>query len=175
MAKGNLNSVCWLHFSPAFGYHVFTMNIRFPRYFVALISVMVFVLAGQTGVQGYVWCLGENGHAALEHPVAGDCHGAERAQGHCGDEHSSDEDEAFQAFCETASCGPCLDLPASIEANFRRAGDFDADDILIDSPLVGFSFPLALSSNQFIPQLYPQPPPDIDPFLVAHRTVVLLH
>jgi len=158
-----------LHFSPAFGYHIFIMHLRLPRYFVALISVMVFVLAGQTGVQGYVWCLGENGHAALEHPVAGDCHGGERAQ----DEHS--DDEAFHAFCEASSCGPCLDLPASVEANFRRAGDFEVDDILIDLPLEGFSFPLALSSDQFIPQLFPQPPPDIDPFLVAHRTVVLLH
>jgi hypothetical protein len=158
----------------AFGYHVFIMHLRLPRYFVALISVMVFVLAGQTGVQGYVWCLGENGHAALEHPVAGDCHGGERAQDdHCGDEHS--DDEAFHASCEEASCGPCLDLPASVEANFRRAGDVDADDILIDLPLAGFSFPLALSSERFIPQLFPQPPPGIDPFLVSHRTVVLLH
>jgi hypothetical protein len=165
----------WLHFFSAFGYHILIMYLRIPRYLVALISVMVFVLAGQTSVQGYVWCLGENGHAALEHPVAGDCHGAERAPGVCGDEHSDNEDDAFHAFCEVASCGPCLDLPASVKANFRRAGDFDADDILIDLPLVGFSFPLAASSDQFIPQLFPQPPPETDPFLVSLRTVVLLH
>ena len=129
----------WLHFFSAFGYHILIMYLRIPRYLVALISVMVFVLAGQTSVQGYVWCLGENRHAALEHPVAGDCHGAERAPGVCGDEHSDNEDDSFHAFCEVASCGPCLDLPASVKANFRRAGDFDADDILIDLPLVGFS------------------------------------
>ena len=42
------------------------MCLRSSRYLIAVISLLVFLFAGQASVQGYVLCIAENGHAELE-------------------------------------------------------------------------------------------------------------
>lgn len=141
------------------------------RYSVSLIALLIFLLTGQTGVQGYVWCLGEDGHTELEYAEYVTCGSAEaeRMQDcHAGDgltENHVDEDH----------CGPCLDIPTFLEAASRR----NLDDLAFKTPLpvprfVGITTP-AVVQQAFVGNLRAQPPPRISETIRAHRTVVLLN
>jgi len=146
------------------------MRANRSRHIVALVSLLVFLLAGQAGAQGYVWCLGEDGHTALEYAAGNSCNpdvGDQHSPGFQGDQigpHSSQEDQ----------CGPCLDVPASLEVASRSADAPKKLKVQIGSPPVVQSAPLRTSPSVFASAPCYQPPPRISQTILLHRTVVFL-
>lgn len=136
---------------------------------VALICLLVFVLTGQAGVQGYVWCLGEDGHAVLEYASGKGCGPDWAPQG--------GPDGHRQAFAHLESgdhCGPCLDIPTTFEATARRSpsAKFSAAPA---AAAPAFSPPLPAFARAETVSLSPQPPPRPRQSLLFQRTVVLLN
>jgi hypothetical protein len=139
------------------------------RYIVSIVSLMIFLLSGQAGVQGYVLCLGENGHAALEYVDVSGC-GAGEQQG-----HQDCQEENRDLHSHEEHCGPCLDLPASLEAASRRTQDHEDLTAQAWFPSALQVSPLPTFIRILTASLYPQPPPRVSQTILAHRTVVLLN
>ena len=148
------------------------MHSRPSRHLVVFISLLVFLLTGQAGVQGYVWCLGEDGHTALEYAKNNTCNsGMTSVKQDC---HL----EAFtvpQDLSDGDHCGPCLDIPASLEAHSFRYELHKYFDTSAELPLtICFSrspVPVQVVINDHLDR----PPPRISQTLLSHRTVVLLN
>jgi len=137
---------------------------------LALVSLLIFLLTGQIGVQGYVWCLGEDGHAALEYAAGGSCGpGAQPQDQDCHGE------VIFDLPSQEEHCGPCLDIPHSLNAISKRTQDHKdfQSHILFQSTAQVSAIPAF--SRTLTANLYPQPPPRISQAILSHRTVVLLN
>lgn len=138
---------------------------------VAIMSLLLFLLAGQTSVQGYVWCLDADGHVKLEMAGSNKCdpHALQPPGEECQEDKESLGDVSHEDHC-----GPCLDIPHSIETTSRNqqlkdltppAGLTPATLVLNQPALTRY-----LTSNHLS-----QPPPRVSQTILAHRTVVLLH
>jgi hypothetical protein len=160
-----------LLFAYWFGYLYKGMSANLSRHIVACISLLAFLFAGQTSVQGYVWCVAESGHAVLEYAknnsctpehstVKGDCHSEKGFL----DDHDQDN-----------NCSPCLDVSATIEVTSSRHND--QKEILAPGGLPVKSFLLynRIFAEVLTSGLLSQPPPRVSKTLLAHRTVVLLN
>ena len=126
------------------------------------------LLTNPVSAFGYVWCLGDDGHAVVETAMAGDC--------------KVDCDAPFSANAPLLSvdadddgCGPCLDVSTSHQ---YRTPNNRGDQTLITSlvaaapVIVAAYIPLpALSLNR---NLFTDPPPRIPDLILHHRTTVLL-
>ena len=128
-------------------------------------------LTGPAGAQAYVWCLGEDGHTALELAADKSCgNGADLQDRGC---HGGD---AFEPSLQDGGCGPCYDLSTTFDAASRRNQDhfknFSLQEIL---PAGDRSFSVPPLGTVLTTNLFPQPPPRIEQTLLAHRTVVLLN
>lgn len=138
-----------------------------------LIALLVLILAGQNAALGYVWCIGEDGHAALEYTAGTGC-GPEPAEAST---HCPEQDAAF-ALPQEDHCGPCLDIPHSLNAaaNSRSLRD-QLDEGVSVLPAVVVEAPVALppAAQLLTLNLAPQPPPRLSQALRALRTVVLLN
>ena len=144
---------------------------RPSRNIIALIALLVFILTGQSGVQGYVWCLGEDGHAALEYAENDSCSPEVTAQNHC----SAEQGIALEDHAQEDHCGPCLDIPATLEVTSSRhkIDQFDLIAPPLAEPTQRWHSPIP---QQLVAQkLLAQPPPWLSQSLRSHRTVVLLN
>lgn len=145
------------------------MHARPPRHIVSLVALLIFLLTGQTGVQGYVWCLGEDGHTALEYAeyvtcgpgdvdADRDCHtGDGLTEHHLGDDH----------------CGPCLDIQTTHDAASRRSQDGEGAPSSITVPVNAGILSATVLQQARTASLLAQPPPRISQAILAHRTTVL--
>lgn len=146
------------------------MSVNRSRHIVALVSLLVFLLAGQAGAQGYFWCLGEDGHTALEYAAGNSCSPDARDQQRsgCHGDHigplSSQEDH----------CGPCLDLPATLEVASRGTDAPKKLKVQIGTPPVIQVAPLHTFASVFVSPPCHQPPPHISHSILLQRTVVFL-
>ncbi len=142
------------------------MSLLRQRPWVACLSLLLLLLTGPSGVQGYVWCLGEDGHAAFE----------EASSGLCGP--SSHHDHAAEAAApevDTDHCGPCLDLSIGPDATSRRLQEPLALALVaVASPPLFLPFVADYPSQapaEAEPAIAPLPPL----YLLCQRTVVLLN
>lgn len=136
--------------------------MKTPRHIAVILSLLAFLLSGQAGVYGYVWCLGEDGHAALEHAVP---------EG-CGDDAQQDA-EGLAASDE--HCGPCLDIPHAFDTCSSRLRDRQD---LTPQPTLPAALPGIISPRflrQLAAPLYAEPPARVRQALLCQRTVVLLN
>lgn len=133
-----------------------------------IIALILLLLAGQTSVFGYVWCVTGDGHVALEGARAGDCSLDDRR-------HAGAESSAAALDAETDDCGPCLDVAATAHWNLPRS----RHDVLPDSVAVDFT-PVVAAARDFPIEHLPDVPRPIEAPLriplaiLHHRTVVLL-
>ena len=140
------------------------------RKLIALFSLLLFTLCGQAGAQAFVWCIGEDGHAALEY-AAGDACGPTSDR-----ERETCHKELFELPAADEHCGPCTDISPSLEVTSGRS--WDPQDF--QAPLLALPATLEAPYNQalaglFTVSLYPQPPPGPNQTLLCLRTVVLLN
>ncbi len=147
------------------------MIVNLSKHIVVCISLVVFLFTGQTSVQGYVWCVAESGHTVLEYAknnsctseptaVKEDCHSE---QGLLGDLEQDDH------------CGPCLDVPATLEVTNSRHQDQKEILAPVGLPVQSLLSPDRIFANVLISDLLSQPPQWFSQTLLAHRTVVLLN
>ncbi|PLX82324.1 MAG: hypothetical protein C0617_14485 [Desulfuromonas sp.] len=149
------------------------MRLHRSRHVVSLVSLLILMLAGQSVAMSYVWCIGEDGHTALEYAAGDSCGPAPEKRSH--DHHSEQSsDLSSHMSSEDEHCGPCLDLQASVDAGPTRQRDTQelSDQLplpaIIQTPSVP-AFVRVLTTS-----LHPQPPPRIAPSIRSHRTIVLL-
>jgi len=146
------------------------MKTRPSRLIVAFVSLLVFLLSGQAGVQGYVWCLGEDGHAALEYAANAACgQGAEHQDRACG------ADETVNLPPLQEHCGSCFDIPTSADATSRRLQKNEELPVYVRFPAAFQSSLLPGCVRGLEGNLNLQPPPRISQAILSLRTVVLLN
>jgi len=146
------------------------MKKRPSRHIIAFVSLLVFLLSGQAGVQGYVWCLGEDGHAALEYPANAACgQGAEHQGRDCGAE------ETVNLPPLKEHCGSCLDIPTSADATSRRLQENEELPVHVRFPAAFEASLLPGCVRELEGNLNLQPPPRISQAILSLRTVVLLN
>lgn len=147
------------------------MTPKPSRYIVVLISLLIFLLTGQAGVLGYVWCLGENGHSEFESVANKGCAATSPQQA----QDCHDGKGALESHTQEDHCGTCLDIPACLDATSTRDQSQKGCDVstgLASLPQISLSpiFAQVLTKN-----LLAQPPPRVSQTILAHRTVVLLN
>jgi hypothetical protein len=140
------------------------------RHIISLVSLLVFLLTAQTGVQGYVWCLGEDGRSALEYAAVDTCRSGAQPL-----DQASRWEGIFDFLSQEKRCGPCLDVPFSFDAASRRAQVHKIFPSHIGSPATVQVSPVPNFARVFTTNLYPQPPPRISQTIHFQRTVVLLN
>jgi hypothetical protein len=141
------------------------MKMKALRQLFAIISLLAFLLTGQASAFGFVLCLGDDGHAALEYAL-------DEACGEGPDERSGEPACGLSAIDE--HCGPCLDLDPSLHAASVRPQDH-LKFPPITMPAVMPASPVPVFVRVHIANLYPQPPPQISQAILFLRTVVLLN
>lgn len=146
------------------------MQNRPSRKLIALVSLLLFLLCGQAGAQAFVWCIGEDGHAALEYAAGDTC-------GPTSDvERETCHEELIELPAADEHCGPCTDISPTQEVTSVRSWDpqdFQVPLLALPATLEAPYTP-ALASL-FTASLYPQPPPGPSQTLLCLRTVVLLN
>ncbi|MBW2475928.1 MAG: hypothetical protein JRE63_01235 [Deltaproteobacteria bacterium] len=148
------------------------MHSRPSRHIVVFISLLIFMLTGQAGVQGYVWCLGEDGHSALEYAENSTCVTAlSSSKQDCHVEVAAADND----LSEADHCGPCLDIPASLEAHSFRYELHKYFDTSAELPETVWLSKSAVLLQVVTNDLLSKPPPWISQAILSHRTVVLLN
>ncbi|ALC17632.1 hypothetical protein DSOUD_2902 [Desulfuromonas soudanensis] len=145
------------------------MRLKLSRHIVAIGSLLLFLLTGQVGVQGYVWCLGDEGHAALESVAGSSC-----APGGNAPNRPCQGDEFPDLFAQQENCGPCFDIPASLEATCRITREQRDLSAPLDLPAILAVSAVPSFARVPLPNRCPPPPPRITQTLLFQRTVVLL-
>ena len=139
---------------------------------IALFSLLTFLFTGQAGAQGYIWCLGEDGHSALEYAASDTCGPSPQQLEQTQQCHG---EEIRETSAQEEHCGPCYDLPTTFEAASRRTQDRKDFTAQIEFPATIQVASLPTFARTLTSNLYPQPPPRISQAILAHRTVVLLN
>jgi len=138
---------------------------------IACLSLTLMFLTGPAGAQAYVWCLGEDGHAALERAADKACAAGADIQ-----DRACHGEGALELSLQKKGCGPCYDLAATFDAASRRIQDhFKSFSPQGNVPAVALVFSSPARVRVLTANLFPQPPPRVDQTLLAHRTVVLLN
>lgn len=146
------------------------MRANRSRHIVALVSLLVFLLAGQAGAQGYFWCLGEDGQTALEYAAGNSCSPDVRGQQTSG----CHGDHIGPLSSQEEHCGPCLDLPATLEVASRGTDAPKKLKVQIGfPPVIQVVPPHTFASVSVSPPCH-QPSPRISQTILLQRTVVFL-
>jgi len=145
------------------------MRLKLSRHIVAIGSLLLFLLTSQVGVQGYFWCLGDEGHAALESIAGTPCAPWGKAPNQPG--HG---DEFPNIAAQQENCGSCFDIPASFEATTRITRDHSDLSVPLQRPVAVAVSVIPSFVRIPVPNLCPSPPPRITQTLLFQRTVVLL-
>lgn len=144
------------------------MRMRVSRYLMVLCGFLVYTLTFQAGAHGYVLCLGEDGHVAMEIKAVGSC-------------GPGTQDSTCEVITETPitidqdHCPPCLDVTTSHGVALKRDGQ--GPDIP-PMPVASFAAPIAVppvASSLYSPTRATHALTHVDQTLRAHRTVVLLN
>lgn len=135
---------------------------------VLLVSLLVLLMAGQGLAPGFVLCVADNGHSAIEKAVSGKCSTEDLS---CATVESTSC--AAGDLCTHGHCGPCRDISTDLDSvHGRLHGDYDLVLPAL-SPVIVSNVPPVfirdLTSN-----LSALPPPRPYQALFALRTVVLL-
>lgn len=139
---------------------------RFPISYL-LISLLIFLVAGQGLASGFVLCIGEDGHASYEHSLAGKCAPVEPG--------CASDDVCRSAFCADEHCGPCQDYATTLDSlQSRSRGNYDVatPQPLPDVALASLS-PAPFFFRDLTAKLPPQPPPRPTIAQISLRTAVL--
>jgi hypothetical protein len=146
------------------------MRFQLTRYMSVLMSLLVVLMTAQAGAQGYVWCVGSDGHSALEPAEGDDCRITGEDDGKCCSpagalDFASGEEESDS----------CIDIALSFDAASNRLNILQ--DLSIQPPLHTVE---ALQSTQpyvwaVTVCLYPQRPTWVQQALLSLSTIVLLN
>lgn len=146
------------------------MRIRSSRYVVAFIGLLVFLLSGQAGVQGYVLCVSDSGDIDLETSLDGSCGSKYETAKHC-----DSIDYEFAAPLPEENCGPCLDIPATHEITSRP---YKLEKKAFPQASEPTTFRISTSNGSVRPEPVRSPAersPWIRQSIMTLRTVVLLN
>jgi len=145
------------------------MRVRSSRYIVAFVGLLVFLLSGQVGVQGYVLCVSGKGNIELETSLDGSCGSKYETAKHC-----DTIDYEFAAPLAGEHCGPCLDIPATHEISSRLHKLEKKKVLLASEPITS----RILTPNISVRTAPARAPSEISPWvrqsILTQRTVVLL-
>jgi hypothetical protein len=135
-----------------------------------LMSLLVILMTAQAGAQGYIWCVGSDGHSALESAEGDDC----RVTGK-DDEKCCSPAGALDFASGEEENDSCIDIALSFDAASNRLNTHQ--DLSIQPPLHAVE---ALQSTQpyrwaVTIRLYPQRPTWIQQALLSLSTTVLLN
>lgn len=134
-----------------------------------LLSIFLLVLLLLSGLglpTGLVMCYGADGHVAIEVAGDSDCSGLIQKI-----DYSQDHQ-----FVAERHCGQCTDIPLMFQASETVSSvqaSFSADTQPVYIATSWEVLPSLFLKTATETQL-PHPPPILDPFLKAHRTVVLV-
>lgn len=142
------------------------MNLSFLR--VLLVAFLVLVLSGQGFAAGYVLCLGEDGHLAVERSYGKECATAAPQPCEMGlSDHAHD----------VPHCGDCQDRPLAFQ---DLHGSSRIDEGFLDHATLDLFMAPSASwvstpyGRDLTPRLLSQPPPRRSVALQSLRTIVLL-
>lgn len=146
------------------------MKKRYSSAFsLIIISLLILLFTGQGLASGFVLCIGENGHSAYEHSLAGKCAPSETS---C----------PVRAACNISSCsvdhcGPCQDYVTNFDSlSGRVRSDLDISTSVSLPDISAVSIPaVTVFLRDLTANLSPLPPPRPYTALIALRTVVLLN
>ncbi len=144
------------------------MKSKSPSHIFSLVGLLILILAGQAGTQGFFWCLGE-GRSALEYAAGQECNPVPQQA-----DHQNHHENTFGLPSQGEDCGPCFDVASTVDAASVRihgrsdfSGKAESPASAQISPLPEVA--LTLSVNQ-----PPKHSLSIDQTILFHRTVVLL-
>jgi len=144
------------------------MRMRVSRYFLVLCGLLAYTLTFQAGAHGYVLCLGEDGHVAMEVKAVGAC-SPESKDTTC--EVITDE----PLNLDVDHCPPCLDVTTSHGIALKRGGQgLDIPPMPVASLAVPIPIP-PVASSQYSLARSTYELSIVSQTLRAHRTVVLLN
>lgn len=144
------------------------MRMRLPRYFMVLCGLLVYALAAQAGVHGYVLCLGEDGHVAMEVKSIGSC-------GPGAQDSTCEVITEAPITIDEGHCSPCLDVTTSHGVALKRDGQgLDIPSVQLVSLAAPMPFP-PFASSLNSPTRITHVLTHVGQTLRAHRTVVLLN
>jgi len=130
--------------------------------------MLLLLFLGGVGIQsGLVMCYGTDGHIAIE--VGGrDCNDIS--------DQLDNSHNPKRALLTQTHCGNCTDIPLMFQASEPVSSK--QATLSLDLKPIYLAVSWEVSSNLFLETAtegqLPQPPPIIDSFLKAHRTIVLL-
>lgn len=144
------------------------MQIKSTPHIFALVALLIMILVGQAGAQGFVWCLGED-HSALEYAADKACDTDAQQTGQGGHEGAG-----LGISLPDEDCGPCFDIATTLDAtsghNHKRY-DFSAVVVL---PSATQTTPRPLVTQVLAAQGSPRDVPRTSQTILFQRTVVLL-
>jgi hypothetical protein len=146
------------------------MSVRRLHLLPLLWLLIAGLLASPVTSFGYVWCLDDDGHAALETARGGGCGGDTVAP--CA---ADNPDGSASLAAGEDDCGPCLDITAAPHWNLTRGRDGSSPDpqpVFFILPGVTLRPVPADFSSAIAPR--PEAVPRRSAQLLAHRTIVLL-
>lgn len=131
------------------------------------IILLALLFVGGFGLpSGLVVCYGADGHIAIE-----------TGEMDCNDTlNQADHAQTNKHQLTASHCGNCTDIPLILQSS-KTATPEPANLPLNIQPVflaAGWETPLYTFLKTVTEGQLPQPPPHIDPFLKAHRTIVLL-
>lgn len=140
--------------------------LNFNRKSFNLLLVVLLFFSGLSLPSGLVVCYGADGHIAIESGEM-DCNDAPQ---------QIDHSQEPQHTLTESHCGNCTDIPLILQS--LETVTPEAVSLSLDSQPVFLATHVETLPNVFLQTAtegqLPQPPPLIDPFLKAYRTVVLL-
>lgn len=133
----------------------------------SLFLLLLLFLGGVGAQSGWVMCYGADGHVAIE--VGGsDCNDTPI--------QIDNSHDRQPALVTQAHCGNCTDIPLMFQAS--ESVSSEQASLSLDLKPIYLATSWTVSPSLFLETAtkgqLPQPPPILDPFLKAHRTIVLL-
>jgi len=136
----------------------------------ALMSLLVILMTAQAGAQGYVWCVGSDGHSALEPAEGDDCRVTGKDDGKC-----CSPAGALDFFTGEEESDSCIDIALSFDTLSNRHNT--QQDLSIQPPL--HAVEVFQSTQPYVwavtVRLYPQRPTWIQQAMLSLSTTVLLN
>ncbi|PLX82907.1 MAG: hypothetical protein C0616_00985 [Desulfuromonas sp.] len=145
------------------------MLFRAPRSFIAVVSLLAFLFAGQTGVLGKVICVGEDGDVELEYSINDLCVSPS------GETDCAALGQEIHALASDDGCGTCLDIPTSRDFRAVRHQFKKSFSPLAVSPPVWEGAPQVAAIGRDASHVLSPGPLRVSQSILSHRTVVLLN
>ena len=144
------------------------MKTKPPLHTIALVGLLISILVGQAGAQGFFWCHGEE-RSVLEYAEGQDCNQGPRQRAL--ENHDGD---TFALSLRAEDCGPCIDVAATDDVTFRRSHDRSNLQGKTGLPALALGSLLSEIPRTLAAKRSPQQSPGISQTILFQRTIVLL-